>query len=154
MPWGHLVGHGAVSVPVNSSAHTPLLWCPFSSDRHFRVWISQIWTAGSLPTCTHRQPIRIPLGQSDSALIGRAYLCRGHVVLEWVDGETEDVVVVAEIKPLTVLQPVVDDGDGRHVVHHLPRLSVEQVVTTVEAPVPAANRKQTRHNKTKSRRSF
>lgn len=54
-----------------------------------------------------------------------------------MDGEAEDVVVVAEIKPLTVLQTVVDNGDGSHVVHHLPRLTVEQVVTTVEAPIPA-----------------
>lgn len=47
-----------------------------------------------------------------------------------------------EVKPLAVLQPVVDDSDGGHVVHHLSRLTVEQVVTAVEAPVPAANRKQ------------
>lgn len=51
-------------------------------------------------------------------------------------GQAEDVVVVAEVEPLAVLQPVVDDSHGGHVVHHLPSLSVEQVVATVEAPVP------------------
>lgn len=70
-------------------------------------------------------------------LIGRAYLCRGHVVFERVHGEAEDVVVVAEVKPLTVLQPVVNDGNGGHMVHHLPCLTVEQVVTTVKASIPA-----------------
>lgn len=52
-------------------------------------------------------------------------------------GQAEDVVVVAEVEPLAVLQPVVDDDHGGHVVDHLPGLSVEQVVATVEAPVPA-----------------
>lgn len=60
-----------------------------------------------------------------------------------MDREAEDVIVVAEVKPLTVLQPVVDDSDSCHVVHHLPRLSVKQVVTTVEPPIPAANRTAT-----------
>lgn len=55
-----------------------------------------------------------------------------------MDGEAEDVVIVTQVKPLTVLQPVVDHGDGRHVVNHLPRLSVEQVVTAVKAAIPAA----------------
>lgn len=52
-------------------------------------------------------------------------------------GQAEDVVVVAEVEPLAVLQPVVDDSHGGHVVHHLSSLSVEQVVATVETPVPA-----------------
>lgn len=79
-------------------------------------------------------------------LIGRAYLCRGHIVFERVDSEAENIVIVAQVKPLTVLQPVVDDSDGSHVVHHLPRLTVEQVVTTVEAPIPVGNRKQDHHS--------
>lgn len=84
-------------------------------------------------------------------LISRTYLCRGHIVFERVDGEAEDVVVVTEVESLTVLRPVVDDGDGSHVIHHLPRLTVEQVVTTVKAPIPAGNRKSDRHSKSHSR---
>lgn len=75
------------------------------------------------------------------------YLRGGHVVFERVDREAEDVIVVAEVKSLTVLQPVVDDGNSGHVVHHLPCLTVEQVVPTVKSPIPAGNRKQDRHNK-------
>lgn len=41
------------TVPEKSRAHTPLWWKPFSKDRHFRVWTSHTWMAGSLPTCTH-----------------------------------------------------------------------------------------------------
>lgn len=66
-----------------------------------------------------------------------SHLRRRCVVFERVHGQAEDVVVVAEVEPLAVLQPVVDDSHGGHVVHHLPGLSVEQVVATVEAPVPA-----------------
>jgi len=58
-----------------------------------------------------------------------------------VDGEAEDFVIMTKVKPLAVLQPVVDHSDGSHVVHHLPGLTVEQVVTTVKAAVAAANRK-------------
>lgn len=110
--------------------------------------MSHTWTAGSLPTWTHKQPIRTSARGSRCALIGRTYLSRGHVVFERVHGEAEDVVVVAQVKPLTVLQPVVDDGHGGHVVHHLPRLAVEQVATAIEASVAAGNRKQHHHNKT------
>lgn len=74
-------------------------------------------------------------------MIGWVYLCRRHVVFEWVNGEAEDVVVVSQVEALTVLQPVVDHGHGGHVEHHLPRLSVEQVVATVEAAVPEGRRK-------------
>lgn len=75
-----------------------------------------------------------------AAASGIAHLRRGCVVFERVHGQAEDVVVVAEVEPLAVLQPVVDDDHGGHVVHHLPCLSVEQVVATVEAPVPAGSR--------------
>lgn len=98
-------------------------------------------------TDSQSETFSVSLTVTCCVLIGRAYLCGGHVVFERVDGEAEDVVVVAEVKPLTVLQPVVDDGDGGHVVHHLPRLTVEQVVTTVKAPIPAGNRKQHHHSK-------
>ena len=64
-----------------------------------------------------------------------------------MDGEAKDVVVMAEVKPLTVLQPVVNDGDCGHMVDHLARLTVEQIVTTVEPPIPSENREQDRHNK-------
>lgn len=66
-----------------------------------------------------------------------SHLCGSCVVFERMHGQAEDVVIVAEVEPLAVLQPVVDDSHCGHVVHHLPRLSVEQVVATVEAPVPA-----------------
>lgn len=140
-------------LPVNSKAHTPLLWCPFSSDRHFKVWTSHTWTAGSRPTCTshtHTQPIRALSGRQQEEVAdvrvgdggvggGDAHLRGSCVVFERVHSQAEDVVVVAEVEPLAVLQPVVDDGHGGHVVHNLPSLSVEQVVATVEAPVPAGS---------------
>lgn len=70
---------------------------------------------------------------------GISHLRGSCVVFERVHGQAEDVVVVAEVEPLAVLQPVVDDNHGGHVVNHLPGLSVEQVVATVEAPVPAGS---------------
>lgn len=57
-----------------------------------------------------------------------------------MDSEAEDVVIVSQIKVLAVLQPVVDDGHSGYVEHHLPRLTVEQVVPAVEASVPAGQR--------------
>lgn len=66
-----------------------------------------------------------------------AHLSRGYVVFERVNGETEDVVIVAEVEPLAVLGSVVDDGDGGHVVQQLPSLTVEKVVTTVKASIAA-----------------
>lgn len=83
----------------------------------------------------------VSLSVSYCTLIGQPYLCGGYIVFERVHGEAEDVVVMAEVKPLTMLHAVVDDSDGSHVVHHLPRLTVEQVVSTVEAPIPAEIRK-------------
>lgn len=76
------------------------------------------------------------------AVIGWAYLRRSHIVFERVNREAEDVVVVAKVKPLTVLQAVVYDSNGGNVVHDLPPLSVEEVVTTIKAPIPVGNRKQ------------
>ena len=63
------------------------------------------------------------------------YLSRGYVVLEGVDGQAEDVVVVAHVEALRVLLPVVHHPHGGHVVHNLPRLGVEQVAAAVIAPV-------------------
>ena len=65
------------------------------------------------------------------------YLPSRHVVLERVHCQAEDVVVVAEVEALGVLLSAVDHGHGCYVVHHLPRLRVEQVVPAVVAPVPA-----------------
>ena len=65
------------------------------------------------------------------------YLSGGHVIFEWVDGETEDVVIVAQIEALRVLLPVVDDGHRRHVIHNLGCLRVKQIIPAVIAPIPA-----------------
>lgn len=72
---------------------------------------------------------------------GQPYLGRGYVVFERVNGEAEDVVIVSEVKPLAVLQAVVDHAHGGHVVDHLPRLAVVQVVPAVKAAVPAGGRR-------------
>lgn len=104
-----------------------------------------------LNTESQSESLSVSLRVTCSILICRTYLCRSHIVFERVDGEAEYVIVVAEVEPLTVLQPVVDNGDGGHVIHHLPRLTVEQVVTTVKAPIPAGNRKSDRHSKGHSR---
>ena len=64
------------------------------------------------------------------------YLSGGSVVLDGVRGEAEDVLVVAQVEPLAVLQAVVHHSDRSHVEQQLPCLAVEQVVPAVEAPVP------------------
>lgn len=53
-----------------------------------------------------------------------------------MDSEAEDVIIVTKVEPLAVLQAIIDDGDSSHMIHHLSRLSVEQVVTAVKAPIP------------------
>lgn len=53
-----------------------------------------------------------------------------------MDSETEDVVIVTKVEPLTVLQAIIDDGNSSHMIHDLSRLGVEQVVTAVKAPIP------------------
>ena len=98
-----------------------------------------------VPDVDGRVPAHLPgqtANQSRSRVrvrirVRRAYLGGGHVVLERVHGQAEDVVVVAQVEPLGVLQPAVDHGHGGHVEDHVPRLAVEQVVATVEAAVAA-----------------
>ena len=65
------------------------------------------------------------------------HLSRGSIVLQWVDAEAQDVVVMAEVEALTVQLSVVDHAHRRHVVQHLPALSVEEVVPAVVPTVPA-----------------
>lgn len=74
---------------------------------------------------------------------GQLYLSRGNVVFQWMDCEAKDVVIVSEVEPLAVLQTVVDHANSSHVIDHLPRLTVVQVVTAVKAAVPAGGRRQT-----------
>lgn len=67
------------------------------------------------------------------------HLSRSSIVLQRVDAEAQDVVVVTEVEALAVQLSVVDHTYRRHVVQHLPALSVEQVVPAVVTTVPARN---------------
>lgn len=68
-------------------------------------------------------------------------LSGGHVVFQRVQRQAQDVVIVAQIKPLTVFDSVINHTNSRHVVHHLTALTVGQVIPAVEASVPAPERK-------------
>lgn len=65
------------------------------------------------------------------------HLARGYKVLEGMDGQAEDVIIVAHVEPLGILLSVVHDPDGSHVVDYLPGLGVEQVAPAVVASVAA-----------------
>lgn len=71
------------------------------------------------------------------------YLACCYKVLERVYGQTEDVVIVAHVKPLRVLLPVVNDSHGSCVIDDLSSLGVEQVAPAVVASVAV---KRTRRN--------
>lgn len=57
-------------------------------------------------------------------------------------GDTEDVVVMTEVKALAVLLSVIDHGYSGYVIHHLPGLRVEKIIPAVAAPVPAHERER------------
>lgn len=65
------------------------------------------------------------------------YLSCCYKVLQGVDGQAEDVVIVAHVETLGVLLSVVHDADSSDVVNDLTRLSVEQIAPAVVAPVAA-----------------
>lgn len=48
----------------------------------------------------------------------------------------DDVIVVAQVKPLAVLSGVVNHADPGHKVHHLLPSSVVQIIPALVAPVP------------------
>lgn len=50
--------------------------------------------------------------------------------------EAQDVVVMTEVKALRVLLSVIHHSHCRHMIHHLTRLSVKQIIPAVTAPVP------------------
>ena len=52
-----------------------------------------------------------------------------------MDAQTEDVVGVLSVEVLSVLNRVVRNAQGGHVVHNVPVLEVEQVVPTVVAAI-------------------
>lgn len=66
------------------------------------------------------------------------YLPSGHVVFHWMDGQAENVIIVPQVQPLGVLLPVVHNSNCSNVIDHLSSLSVEQIVSTVVAPVAEA----------------
>ena len=67
------------------------------------------------------------------------HLSRGHDVLHRVDRETEDVVRVPGVKPLSMFFTAIHNAKGSHMVHYVPVLHVEEVVTAVVATIPASN---------------
>lgn len=66
------------------------------------------------------------------------YLPSGHIVLYWMDGQAENVIIVPQVQPLGVLLPVVHDSNRSDVVDHFSSLRVEQIVPTVVASVSEA----------------
>lgn len=57
-----------------------------------------------------------------------------------MDSQTQDVVIMAHVKALSVLLPVVHNPDGGHVVHDLARLGIEQVASAIVTPVAASTK--------------
>lgn len=66
------------------------------------------------------------------------YLPGGHVVLHWMDGQAENVIIMPQVQPLGVLLSVVHDSNCSNVIDHFPSLRVEQIVSTVVASVTEA----------------
>lgn len=58
-----------------------------------------------------------------------------YVIFDGVDGQTEDVIVVAKVEALCVLLSVIHHPYSSDMVHNLPGLSVEQVTPAVIASV-------------------
>lgn len=86
-------------------------------------------------------------------MIVHVYLSSGCIVFQRVYGQADDVIIVAQVKPLTVLLSVVDHAHRRHMVHHLPGLGVEQVVSAVVATVPThAHARMRTHTQTERER--
>lgn len=70
------------------------------------------------------------------------HLSRSNIVFDWVDAQAEDVIVMTEIQPLSVLLPIVYNSYRSNVIHHFSGLCVEQVISTVIASVTEVNTKQ------------
>lgn len=64
-------------------------------------------------------------------------------------GETEDVIVMTEVKALTVLLSVIDHGYSSDVIHHLPSLRVEQIIPAVAPPITEYKSKNEREREIK-----
>ena len=80
-----------------------------------------------------------PLSSAKSASYrGDIYLPSGHVVLHWMNGQAENVIVVPQVQPLRVLLPVIHDSNCSNVIDHFSSLCVEQIVSTIVASVTEA----------------
>ena len=80
-----------------------------------------------------------PLSSAKSASYrGDIYLPSGHVVLHWMNGQAENVIVVSQVQSLRVLLPIVHDSNGSNVIDHFSSLCVEQIVSTIVASVTGA----------------
>lgn len=66
------------------------------------------------------------------------YLSSGHIVLHWMDGQAENVIIVSQVQPLGVLLPIVHDSNCSNVIDHFSSLCVEQIVSTIVASIAEA----------------
>ena len=85
-----------------------------------------------------------PLSSAKSASYGGdIYLPSGHVVLHWMNGQAENVIVVSQVQPLRVLLPIIHDSNCSNVIDHFSSLCVEQIVSTIVASVTEAQVQET-----------
>lgn len=66
-----------------------------------------------------------------------SYLASGYKVLQGMDGQTEDVVIMAHVETLGVLLSVVYNPNGSYMVDYLTSLGVKEVAPAVITPVAA-----------------
>ena len=78
----------------------------------------------------HDDNQQINLNDNDS------YLSRSHNIFGGVNGETQNVVRMTKVKPLGVSVSIVNDSNGRNVVHNLSILQVEEIIMAVITTVP------------------
>lgn len=69
-------------------------------------------------------------------------LSRSNIVFDWVNAQAEDVIIVTQIQPLSVLLPIIYNSYRSNMIHHFSSLCVEQVISTVIASVTEVNTKQ------------
>lgn len=69
-----------------------------------------------------------------------AYLACSYIIFNGVDGQTQDVIIMAQVKALRVLLSVINHSHSRYVVDDLSGLSVEQIAPAVGASVTEKHR--------------
>lgn len=69
------------------------------------------------------------------------YLACGHIVLQRMNSQTQNVIIMTQVKTLCVLLSIIDDTYCCHMVHNFTNLSVEKITSTVITSVTNAENK-------------